>query len=210
MPPKTREYYLTTSSRRDFTWLFFRLPARPHPPRKKAEPTPPYRVSKPRRGRMPSVKAGQSQALIMAPANVKAVAHAARPKSEPARPRRTSSKKASSKNAGPWSEWSDWYVSDDRSFFWRARQSQDSKLDQKTSPVTMSHELTRSCQKPGTTSSHQAAKNLTNLKNPSSSKTVSETPQLQPQSPTTSSFDHSLHLQQIHHPPAPTLAKLET
>lgn len=76
----------------------------------------------------------------MAPASARAATHAARPKSEPARPRKTSSKKASSKNAGPWSEWSDWYVSDDRSFFWRARQSQDSKLDQKT--VTMSHVLT--------------------------------------------------------------------
>ena len=207
MPPKTREYYLTTSSRRDFTWLFFRLPARPQPPRKKAEPTPPYRVSKPRRGRIPSVKAGQSQALtVMAPTNVRAVAHAARPKSEPARPKKTSSKKVPSKNAGPWSEWSDWYVSDDRSFFWRARQSQDGTLRLPCDRVSCGSDvLTCFCQKRGITSLHQAIKNLKNPKNFSNSKTAH-----QPHPTTTRLVDHSLHLQQIHHPPAPILVDLKT
>ena len=68
----------------------------------------------------------------MAPADVKAMA-AARARSEPAKPK-PKSKKTAPKDAGPWS---DWYVSDDRNYFWRARQSQNGTSDPKASSATL-------------------------------------------------------------------------
>jgi hypothetical protein len=50
------------------------------------------------------------------------MARAARTRPEPAKPKTTKSGKASTKNAGPWS---DWYVSEGCNYFWRARQLQN-------------------------------------------------------------------------------------
>jgi len=142
MPPKTREYYLTTSYTRDFAWFFFGKPPRtskPQPPRKKVDSIPPYRiskasnlskVSKPRPGRLPPTKKPEARHALMAPGDVKAMALAIKARSEPAKPKKPESKpkpKPKQKKAGPESvgPWSDWYVSDDRNYFWRARQSQN-------------------------------------------------------------------------------------
>ncbi|KAK4157611.1 hypothetical protein C8A00DRAFT_29455 [Chaetomidium leptoderma] len=154
MPTKTREYYLTTSSSRDFTWFFFRPPATAQPSRNTAEPTPPpYRVSKARRIMLPSITEEPGQAL-MAPPDARAMTRAAKSRSEPTKPKKSKSKKTAHKEAGPWS---DWYVSDDRNYFWRARQSQNETWDyeftpgyqepaqiEDTSPTTSISELSQS------------------------------------------------------------------
>ncbi|KAK4043453.1 hypothetical protein C8A01DRAFT_32379 [Parachaetomium inaequale] len=126
MPTKTREYYLTTSSSRDFTWSFFK-PASPQHSRSKPDPPPPNRAPDARRAKRLSVTEEQGQAL-MAPADVKARAQA---RSKPTKAKRPKPKKTGPKNAGPWS---DWYVSDDRNYFWRARKAQNETWDYQLTP----------------------------------------------------------------------------
>ncbi|KAL2019645.1 hypothetical protein VTK56DRAFT_9460 [Thermocarpiscus australiensis] len=150
MPLKQREYYLATSRSRDFTWLSLWTPIPPRPSRNKVEPTPTYRVPKIRRKKMPTMTEEHGQAL-MAPPDVKARADIVRSKSEAVKPKRSRSKRAGSKNAGPWS---DWYVSDDRGYYGRARKSPNETWDyqftqgyqeppetQTTSPTTSGSEL---------------------------------------------------------------------
>ncbi|KAL2127840.1 hypothetical protein VTI74DRAFT_10090 [Chaetomium olivicolor] len=101
MPTKNRNYYLTTSSTRDFTWFLFKPPATSKPSRITAEPSPTYRVPKSRRPKTVST-AKEPEKALMAPAET------------------------GPKNAGPWS---DWYVSEDRNYSWRARQSPNETWD---------------------------------------------------------------------------------
>jgi hypothetical protein len=129
MPTKTREYYLTTSSSRDFTWFFFK-PAGPQHSRSKPEPLPPNRNPNARRAKRASITERPGQAL-MAPADVKARAQA---RSKPTKTEKPKPKKTRPKNAGPWS---DWYVSDDRNYFWRARKAHNgTSEDEKASLAT--------------------------------------------------------------------------
>ena len=121
---KTREYYLTTSSSRDFAWFFFRIPP-PRPARTKPDPPPSHRVPMMYRAIMPSITEEPGEAL-MPSAKVKA-----RPEST--KPNKSKPKKGGSENAGPWS---DWYVSEDGNYFWRARQIQNSMSDSKPCLVT--------------------------------------------------------------------------
>lgn len=125
MPTKNRNYYLTTSPSRDFTWFPFKPRTTPKVSRNKTESNPAYRVTKARRLSPLSTVKEPTQAL-MAPAEVKALAKAVKPKPEAPRPkkpapkRKSDPKKTGSKNAGPWS---DWYVGEDYHYFWRARQT---------------------------------------------------------------------------------------
>ncbi|KAK3898750.1 hypothetical protein C8A05DRAFT_47019 [Staphylotrichum tortipilum] len=147
MPQKTREYYLTTSYTRDFAWFFFGKPTSTakQPPRQRVESTPPYRISKvsniskPRPGRLPPTKKHEARHALMAPGDVKAMALAVKARSKPAKPKKPESKpkpKPKHKKTGPDSvgPWSDWYVSGDRNYFWRARQSQNDKWDYQFTP----------------------------------------------------------------------------
>jgi hypothetical protein len=124
MPTKTREYYLTTNSSRDFAWFFFRIPPT-RLVRAKPDPPPPHKVPKMYRATMPSIAEEPGQGLV-AHAEVKT-------KPESTRANKSKPKKGPPKTAGPWSEW---YVSEDGNYFWRARQTQDSMSDSKPYSAT--------------------------------------------------------------------------
>ncbi|KXX78921.1 SCO-spondin, partial [Madurella mycetomatis] len=130
MPPKTREYYLARSPGRDFAWFSFRTLAAPQHPKSKAEPTPTYSVPKPRRTKMQQV-ADASEDAFMPPADVSAVVGAATAQSIEAGPNTSTPEQLGSGYAGPWSEW---YVSEDRNYFWRARQTPDETWDYQYTP----------------------------------------------------------------------------
>lgn len=148
MPPKTREYYLATSPGRDLAWFFFGTLAAAQYRKTKAEPTPTYSVPKSRRIEVPSVEEVERKAL-MSPADVKAMAGAAKAKSAAARSKKSKSRTAPLRNAGPWS---DWYVSEDRSYFWRARQTPNSTSNSGTAHPNAHSNI---FQKPGITSTRQ-------------------------------------------------------
>ncbi|KAK3299356.1 uncharacterized protein B0H64DRAFT_318471 [Chaetomium fimeti] len=126
MPAKTREYYMTTSSNRDFTWFFFR-PAAPQPPKRTPKPPPPSKVPQIHLEKMTPTPEGLGQAL-MTPAHVKA-GGIARPVSS--KPKKPSSKRTGAKNGSPWSEW---YLSDDGNYFWRAREARNQTWEYQFTP----------------------------------------------------------------------------
>jgi len=66
--------------------------------------------------------AEEPQLAIMASTDASLRAQAAKVRPEPTKSKKAKPKRAGSKNAGPWS---DWYVSEDRSYFWRARISRN-------------------------------------------------------------------------------------
>ncbi|KAJ4306435.1 hypothetical protein N0V88_001236 [Collariella sp. IMI 366227] len=121
MPIKNRNYYLTTSPSRDFTWFPFKPRATPKVSKNKTEPITAYRVTKARRLTPSSAVKEPTQAL-MAPAEVKALAKAKPEASKPKKPapKKPKPTRIGSKNAGAWS---DWYVGEDYHYFWRARQT---------------------------------------------------------------------------------------
>ncbi|KAK4239671.1 hypothetical protein C8A03DRAFT_13964 [Achaetomium macrosporum] len=126
MPTKNREYYLTTSPSKDFTW-FFKTSATGPTAKSKAQAPCSYRISKVRRPMMPPVKKEQEsgRALVSA-VDAKTRSHAPKVRPEPAEPKRSEPKKGGLRKAGPWS---DWYVSEDHSYMWRARKSQNEAWD---------------------------------------------------------------------------------
>lgn len=86
-----------------------------------------YRVSKPSRAKMPSIAEEPNQALaLMAPVDVKAMVATVKPKLGTAKPKKSKSRKPVLKTHSPWS---DWYVSEDRGYFWRARVSPNGASD---------------------------------------------------------------------------------
>ncbi|AEO56273.1 hypothetical protein MYCTH_2057781 [Thermothelomyces thermophilus ATCC 42464] len=127
MPPKSREYYLTTSSSRDFAWFLFKA-AGARTQSKKLAPPSPNAVPKARRAKM-----AEPKLALLPPAEAKARKQAppqSRP--EPAKPRKQAKpKRAGLKSVGLWS---DWYVSEDRSYFWRARMSHNETWDYQFTP----------------------------------------------------------------------------
>ncbi|GAB1314209.1 hypothetical protein MFIFM68171_04419 [Madurella fahalii] len=130
MPPKTREYYLARNPTRDFAWFSFRTLATAQHPKSKVEPTPTYSVPKTRRAKMPSI-ADASGNAVMSPTDVNARAGASTATSAAASSNTSKSEKLASGYAGPWSEW---YVSEDRNYFWRARQTPNETWDYQYTP----------------------------------------------------------------------------
>ncbi|KAL2179079.1 uncharacterized protein P884DRAFT_328318 [Thermothelomyces heterothallicus CBS 202.75] len=127
MPPKSREYYLTTSSSRDFAWFLFKA-ASARTQSKKLAPPSPNAVPKARQAKM-----AEPKLAVLPHAEAKARKQAPQSRPEPARPRKQAKQP---KRAGPKSVglWSDWYVSEDRSYFWRARISHNETWDYQFTP----------------------------------------------------------------------------
>ncbi|KAK4251026.1 hypothetical protein C7999DRAFT_37916 [Corynascus novoguineensis] len=125
MPAKSREYYLTTSSSRDFTWFFFR-PPNPRRLSTKLVPPSPNPVPKARRTKVPSTT--EPRLALMAPVEAKSRKQPSRSRAEPAAKSKKQSKPKRSgiENAGPWS---DWYLSEDGTYLWRARVLQNETWD---------------------------------------------------------------------------------
>lgn len=121
MPAKTREYYMTTTSNRDFTWFFFRT-AIPQPPKRTLKPPPPSKVPQIHLEKMSPMTEGLGQAL-MTPAHVKTKGKV---RLEASKPKKPSSKKTGTKNGSLWSEW---YLSEDGSYYWRAREARNGMSD---------------------------------------------------------------------------------
>ncbi|KAH6845529.1 hypothetical protein B0I37DRAFT_310909 [Chaetomium sp. MPI-CAGE-AT-0009] len=126
MPAKTREYYMSTSPTRDFTWFFFRT-ATPQPPRRTSKPPPPSRIPQIHLEKMTPMTEGLGQAF-MSPAHVSA---GGRVRSDLSQVKKPSSKKTGVKNGGPWSEW---YLSDDGNYFWRAREARKEAWEYQFTP----------------------------------------------------------------------------
>ncbi|KAK0739596.1 hypothetical protein B0T21DRAFT_449705 [Apiosordaria backusii] len=116
MASKPREYNIPTHPNRDF-WLSL-WPTSNSPPAKgaTAEPTPTYSVPKgSRRTKMPTISEEPSKAK----------------KPKPARTKSKSKKASTSKGPGSWSEW---YISEDNKYFWRARKLPNDEWDYQTQP----------------------------------------------------------------------------
>ncbi|EAQ90546.1 predicted protein [Chaetomium globosum CBS 148.51] len=126
MPAKTREYYMTTSPNRDFAWFFFRTPT-PQPPRRAPKPPPPSKVPQIHLEKMAPMTEGLGEAL-MTPAHVKT---RGKVRLEPSKPKKPNSKNTGVKNGNPWSEW---YVSDDGNYFWRAREARNGTWEYQFTP----------------------------------------------------------------------------
>ncbi|KAK3308776.1 uncharacterized protein B0T15DRAFT_118318 [Chaetomium strumarium] len=138
MPSKDRGYYLTTSPSKDFTWFLFGTSATARTAKSKAQVPSPYRVSKARRPVMVSAKEEQKSGRALVPAvDVKGVSPTPRTRTKSSKPKRSGPKKGGSGSTGPWSEW---YVSEDSRYLWRARKSRDEAWD---------YEFTHHHQKPG-------------------------------------------------------------
>ncbi|KAL2266432.1 hypothetical protein VTJ83DRAFT_5784 [Remersonia thermophila] len=123
--PKTREYHLSTSSGKDFPWLLFKTAT---PPTKSRSKRPSLQnalvVSRPKAAAA-APKAEEPSQALMAPGQAKSKQAAQDKKgSEAAKNSKPSAKKKSTQHA---SLWSAWYVSEDRSYLWRAKQTPNSK-----------------------------------------------------------------------------------
>ncbi|KAL2257129.1 hypothetical protein VTK26DRAFT_627 [Humicola hyalothermophila] len=129
MPPTSRSYYLTTSPSRDFTWFSFRAAAAPRLARYNVEPTAASKLPKNQHTKMPITE--QPGQAIMAPQDVKAKAEKGKARLDAPRPKKPKPKKSATKQYGIWS---DWYVSEDRNYFWRARQATDETWDYQYTP----------------------------------------------------------------------------
>ncbi|KAL2143263.1 hypothetical protein VTI28DRAFT_10635 [Corynascus sepedonium] len=129
MPAKSREYYLTTSSSRDFTWFFFR-PPNPQRLSTKLVPPSPDPAPKAKRTKVPSTT--EPRLALMAPVEAKSRKQPSRSREEPTAKSKKQSKKQSKpkrsgiENVGPWS---DWYLSEDGTYLWRARILQNETWD---------------------------------------------------------------------------------
>ncbi|KAK4453070.1 hypothetical protein QBC34DRAFT_422270 [Podospora aff. communis PSN243] len=147
MPPKTRDFYTTEYTGRDFFW-FTGVPGSgssatrnprhrtgpksrsssktrsiTHKPPSVRKPPSMFGVSKrPRRAKMASI-VEESPDLYMAPAIVT---------TPPSEPRNPESEPDSKKPPGPWSEW---YETRDQSRFWRARKLPDDSWTYEYSPT---------------------------------------------------------------------------
>ncbi|KAK4203856.1 hypothetical protein QBC40DRAFT_337356 [Triangularia verruculosa] len=118
MASKPREYNIPTHPNRDFWHSLW--PTSPSPPAKgtTAEPTPTYSVPKgSRRAKMPTISEEPSKSK----------------KSKPVRTKSKSKKTSTSKNARSWSEW---YLSEDNTYFWRARKLPNDEWDYQKQPKT--------------------------------------------------------------------------
>ncbi|KAK4177598.1 hypothetical protein QBC36DRAFT_371179 [Triangularia setosa] len=116
MASKPREYNIPTHINRDF-WSSL-WPSSTSPPAKgaTAEPTPTYSVPKgSRRTKMPTISEEPSKSK----------------KSKPVRTKPKSKKASTSKGPGSWSEW---YISEDNKYFWRARKLPNDEWDYQTQP----------------------------------------------------------------------------
>jgi hypothetical protein len=122
--PKTREYYLSTSSSRDFAWFLFKAVI-PPPKRKPGHPSSQKAALPPRSKPAPqsAPKAEESSMELMAPDDVKERQTAKEKRTDSAKNPKPRTKKKGSK---PGSLWSAWYVSEDHSYMWRARRNHNS------------------------------------------------------------------------------------
>jgi hypothetical protein len=72
---------------------------------------------------MVSAKEEQNSGRALAPAvDMDAVSHIPKTRTKSSKPKRSGPKRGGSGSTGPWS---DWYVSEDSRYLWRARKSQD-------------------------------------------------------------------------------------
>ncbi|KAL2167219.1 hypothetical protein VTG60DRAFT_1595 [Thermothelomyces hinnuleus] len=127
MAPKSREYYLTTSSSRDFAWFLFKAANARAQSKKQLAPPSPNAVPKARRAKM-----AEPKLALLPPAETKTRKQGPQPRPEPAKPKKQAKpKRAGLKSVGLWS---DWYVSEDRSYFWRARISHNETWDYQFTP----------------------------------------------------------------------------